>query len=62
MLEQVRKAGREAEKVGVFGASRPPLEGMFEGVYKDKPWHLARQEAEVLEDAAAVAAARSAER
>ena len=50
--EQVRKAGREAEKIGVFGASRPSLEGMFEGVYKDKPWHLARQEAEVLADAA----------
>ena len=46
----------------MFGASRPSLEGMFEGVYKDKPWHLARQEAEVLEDAAAVAAARSRER
>ena len=52
VVEEVRKAGREAEKVGVFGASRPPLEGMFEGVYKDKPWHLARQEAEVLQDAA----------
>ena len=55
MLEEVRKAGREAEKVGVFGASRPPLEGMFEGVYKEQPWHLARQQAEVLEDAAAKA-------
>lgn len=54
VAEEVRKAGREAEKIGVFGASRPPLEGMFEGVYKDKPWHLARQEAEVL-DAAATA-------
>ena len=50
--EQVRKAGREAEKIGVFGASRPSLERMFEGVYKDKPWHLARQEAEVLTDSA----------
>jgi len=59
VLEQVRKAGREAEKVGVFGASRPPLEGMFEGVYKDKPWHLARQEAEVLAGAAETAAERS---
>ena len=55
VLEEVRKAGREAEKVGVFGASRPPLEGMFEGVYKEQPWHLARQQAEVLEDAAAKA-------
>ena len=52
VVEEVRKAGREAEKVGVFGASRPPLEGMFQGVYKDQPWHLQRQEAEVLADAA----------
>ncbi len=52
VLEEVRKAGREAEKIGVFGASRPPLQGMFEGVYKDQPWHLARQEAEVLAAAA----------
>ena len=55
VVEEVRKAGREAEKVGVFGASRPPLEGMFQGVYKDQPWHLQRQEAEVLEEAAAKA-------
>ncbi len=52
VVEEVRKAGREAEKVGVFGASRPPLQGMFQDVYKDQPWHLARQEAEVLADAA----------
>ncbi len=52
VLEKVRQAGRQAEKVGPFGVTRPPLGRMFEGVYKDKPWHLARQEAEVLEDAA----------
>jgi 2-oxoisovalerate dehydrogenase E1 component alpha subunit len=55
VVEEVRKAGREAEKVGTFGVSRPPIERMFEGVYKDQPWHLARQEAEVLADAAAKA-------
>ena len=59
VLEEVRAAGRQAEKVGVFGASRPPLGRMFEGVYKDKPWHLARQEAEVLADAAEQAATAS---
>jgi len=53
VIDQVRQAGRQAEKVGTFGASRPPLGRMFEDVYKDQPWHLARQEAEVLEDAAA---------
>ncbi|HEY5411842.1 MAG TPA: thiamine pyrophosphate-dependent enzyme [Caulobacteraceae bacterium] len=56
VLDEVRAAGREAEKVGVFGVSRAPLEGMFEGVYEHQPWHLARQEAEVLEDAAEQAA------
>ena len=61
VAEEVRRAGREAEKIGVFAASRPPLEGMFEGVYKDKPWHLARQEAEVLA-AAAETARKSSER
>ena len=60
VTDQVRKAGREAEKVGVFGASRPPLERMFEGVYKEQPWHLARQEAEVLQDAAEASAAKAA--
>ena len=52
VVEEIRKAGREAEKIGTFGVTRPPLERMFEGVYKDQPWHLARQEAEVLQDAA----------
>ncbi len=60
VTEEVRKAGREAEKIGVFGASRPPLERMFEGVYKEQPWHLARQEAEVLQDAAETASAKAA--
>ena len=50
VLEEVRKAGRAAEKIGTFGVTRPPLKRMFEEVYKDQPWHLARQEAEVLED------------
>ena len=50
VLEEVRKAGRAAEKIGTFGVTRPPLKRMFEEVYKDQPWHLARQEAEVLAD------------
>ena len=51
VLDEVRTAGREAEKVGVFGASRPPLERMFEDIYLEQPWHLARQQAEALEAA-----------
>ncbi len=46
LVEEVRKAGREAEKVGTFGVSRPPASTMFEDVYKDMPWHLRRQAAE----------------
>lgn len=48
VIEEVRQAGREAEKVGTFGVSRPPLERMFEEVYEEQPWHIARQEAEAL--------------
>jgi 2-oxoisovalerate dehydrogenase E1 component alpha subunit len=51
VLEEVRAAGREAEKVGVLGVSRPPLEEMFQDVYKDQPWHLREQMQEVLEAA-----------
>jgi 2-oxoisovalerate dehydrogenase E1 component alpha subunit len=52
VLEEVRAAGREAEKVGVLGASRPPLEEMFKDVYKEQPWHLREQMREVLESEA----------
>ena len=46
---EVRTASREAEKIGVLGVSRPPVEGMFDDVYKERPWHLGRQSDEVLE-------------
>ena len=52
VIEQVRTAGRAAEKVGVLGASRPPIEEMFQDVYKDQPWHLCEQMEEVLRIAA----------
>ena len=47
-LEQVRAAGREAEKVGVLGVTRPPVETMFDDVFKERPWHLDQQAAELL--------------
>ncbi len=47
VVEEVRKAGRQAEKVGVLGASRPPVGEMFQEVYKDQPWHLRRQAEEL---------------
>ena len=52
VLDEVRKAGREAEKVGVLGKTRPAVETMWEDVYEEKPWHLARQEQELREEMA----------
>ncbi len=51
LIEEVRKAGREAEKIGVLGASRAPIEEMFNDVYKEQPWHLKRQAAELAAEA-----------
>ena len=48
----VSTAGREAEKVGVLGKTRPPVETMWEDVYQEKPWHLERQEQELREEMA----------
>ena len=31
----------------MLGATRPPVEGMFEDVYKEQPWHLAEQAREL---------------
>jgi 2-oxoisovalerate dehydrogenase E1 component alpha subunit len=62
VAEEIRVAGKQAEKVGVLGASRPPVEEMFKDVYKDQPWHLREQMREVLEaqaEAAETAAAKS---
>jgi 2-oxoisovalerate dehydrogenase E1 component alpha subunit len=44
-LEQVRAAGREAEKIGVLNAEHPAhsRDSMFEDVYKELPWHLRAQ-------------------
>jgi 2-oxoisovalerate dehydrogenase E1 component alpha subunit len=46
--DQIRAASREAEKVGVLGVSRAPVEDMFKDVYAEQPWHLKRQEQELL--------------
>ncbi len=43
-VEQVREAGREAEKDGVLGAEGAhSAQSMFEDVYKEMPWHLQEQ-------------------
>ncbi len=48
----VRAAGREAEKVGVLGVTRPPVDGMFDDVLKERPWHLQGQAQEVQDEIA----------
>jgi len=51
ILQEIRAAGREAEKAGVLGASRAPIEEMFKDVYKDQPWHLKHQAEQLAEEA-----------
>jgi 2-oxoisovalerate dehydrogenase E1 component alpha subunit len=46
-IEAVRAAAREAEAIGALGQSRPPVEQMFEDVYKDMDWRLRRQRDEL---------------
>ena len=44
---QVRAAQKQAEANGVLGSGqRPSAASMFEGVYKDPPWHIQRQRQE----------------
>jgi 2-oxoisovalerate dehydrogenase E1 component alpha subunit len=48
---QVRASQKEAERHGILGHGfNQPLESMFEGVFEDMPWHLAEQEAQMLEE------------
>ena len=45
---QVREAGKEAEALGTLQhGPLPPVESMFEDVYKDMPWYLQRQREEL---------------
>ena len=46
--ETVRSASKEAESHGTLaGGSRAPVGTMFEEVFKDMPWHLAKQRREM---------------
>jgi 2-oxoisovalerate dehydrogenase E1 component alpha subunit len=47
LAEEVRTAGREAEKIGTLGQSRPDTALMFEDVYKEMDWRLVAQKAEL---------------
>ena len=46
--EEVRAAGKEAEAHGTLQQGpQPPVDSMFEDVYKDMPWYLQRQRDEL---------------
>lgn len=43
----VRAAVKEAEAIGTLGKSKPPVEEMFEGVFKEPDWRLIEQRREL---------------
>jgi 2-oxoisovalerate dehydrogenase E1 component alpha subunit len=48
VVERVRLAAKAAEKNGTLSEGmRPPVETMFDDVYKEMPWHLRRQSQEL---------------
>jgi 2-oxoisovalerate dehydrogenase E1 component alpha subunit len=47
VVEEVRAAARESEKIGTLGQSRPETGLMFEDVYKEMDWRLVRQRQEL---------------
>jgi 2-oxoisovalerate dehydrogenase E1 component alpha subunit len=47
VTEQVRKATKAGEEIGVFGVSRPDRREMFEDVYKEPDWRLIEQRREL---------------
>ena len=45
---EVREAGKQAEALGTLQSGpQPPVDSMFEDVYKDMPWYLQRQREEL---------------
>lgn len=47
LLDEVRFAQKEAEAIGTFGNSKPPVGEMFEGVFKTADWRLLEQRKEL---------------
>ena len=48
VAEEVRAAGKEAEKSGILGDGlHQPFDTMFEDVFEDMPWHLKEQMAQM---------------
>ena len=47
VAEEVRAALREAEAHGTLGSTRHPPGSMFDDVFRERPWHLQQQAAEM---------------
>ena len=49
LAETVKAAQKEAEKNGILGHGlHQPLEGLFDGVFEEMPWHLREQQAQMI--------------
>jgi 2-oxoisovalerate dehydrogenase E1 component alpha subunit len=48
LIDEIRTTQKEAEGIGTFGRSKPPLDEMFEGVFKDADWRV-REQRQTLE-------------
>lgn len=47
LQDEVRSAQKEAEAIGTLGKSKPPLDEMFEDVFKEADWRLIEQRREL---------------
>ncbi|OYY91950.1 MAG: 3-methyl-2-oxobutanoate dehydrogenase (2-methylpropanoyl-transferring) subunit alpha [Sphingomonas sp. 28-66-16] len=49
LAELVKAAQKEAEQNGILGHGlHQPLEGLFDGVFEEMPWHLREQQAQMI--------------
>lgn len=47
LLDEIHSAQKEAEAIGTFGNSKPPVNEMFEGVFKEADWRVLEQRHEL---------------
>jgi len=51
LAEEVRAAGKEAEKQGILGdGMHQPFSTMFEDVFEEMPWHLKEQSQQMFDE------------
>ena len=51
VAEEVRAAGKEAEKQGILGdGMHQPFSTMFEDVFEEMPWHLKEQSQQMYDE------------